>query len=113
MNNIEKAKELILEGISQYQEKTDCNVLALYAYFASRKEKGFLREKAIELLTKNTSFGLYDVSRYKLLTILDNENKNKWEKMLKQSLKYDAVLAVEYYKQHKNDEIYYPFLNNY
>lgn len=111
--DIEKAKELILEGISQYQEKTDCNVLALYAYFASRKEKGFSREKAIELLSNNTSFALYDVSRYKLLTILDNENKNKWEKMLKQSLKYDAVLAVEYYKQHKDDEIYYPFLNNY
>lgn len=111
--DIEKAKELVLEGIEQYQEKTDCSVLALYAYLALKNEKGFSKEKAIKYLTKDSSFALYDVSRYKLLANLDKENQDKWEKMIKVSLKFDAIMAVEYYKQHKNDEIYYPFLNNY
>lgn len=111
--NLERAKSLILEGIEQYQEKTDCSVLALYSYFALKREEGFLREKAIEYLSKDSSFALYDSSRYKLLTMLDVENQKKWEKMLKTSLKYDAIIAVNYYKEHKNDEIYYPFLNNY
>ncbi len=111
--NIEKAKKLILEGIEQNQEKTDCSVLALYAYFTLQKEEGFSTRKAIEYLTKDSSFALYDISRYKLLTLLDQNNKNKWEEMLKISLKYDAIIALDYYKQHKDDEIYYPFLNNY
>lgn len=110
--NIEKAKELVLEGIEQYQDKTDCSVLALYAYLAIKNEKGFSKEKAIKYLTKNSSFALYDVSRYKLLSILEPNNE-KWKKMIKVSLKFDAILAVEYYKQHKDDEMFYPFLNNY
>ena len=111
--DIQKAKELILEGIEQYQEKTDCSVLAIYAYFALKNEKGFSKEKAIKYLTKNSSFALYDVSRYKLLSLLDQENQDKWNKMIKVSLKYDAIMAVEYYKKHKDDEVFYPFLNNY
>ena len=108
----EKAKELILEAIRDLEEKTDCSVLAIYAYLAINNEKGFSKEKAIEYLSKNSSFALYDVSRYKLLSILEPNNE-KWEKMIKISLKYDAIMAVEYYKQHKDDEIFYPFLNNY
>lgn len=111
--NIEKAKELILEGIEQYQEKTDCSVLALYAYFTLQKEKGFSKEKAVQYLSKDSSFALYDSSRYKLLMMLDENNKDKWAKMLKISLKFDAIMAVDYYNHHKDDEVYYPFLNNY
>ena len=44
---------------------------------------------------------------------LDKENYDKWFKMLKESLKYDAILAVDYYNKHKDDQIFYPFLNNY
>ena len=111
--DIEKAKELILEGISTYQEKSDCSVVALYAYFASINADGFIKETAIEYLSKDSSFALYDSSRYKLLMILDKDNYQKWHKMLNDSLKYDAILAVKYYKEHMNDEVYYPFLNNY
>ncbi|MBQ8293443.1 MAG: hypothetical protein IJX78_06580 [Bacilli bacterium] len=111
--DIEQAKELILEGISQYQEKTDGSVLAIYAYFALKEEKGFSKEKAIEYLSKDSSFALYDVSRYKLLMMLDKDNQKKWQNMLNISLKYDAIMAVNHYKKHKDDEVYYPFLNNY
>ena len=111
--NISEAKKLILEGISVYKDKSDCSVLALYAYFALTKEEGFSIELAKEYLSKDSSFALYDSSRYKLLMELDKENYNKWFKMLKESLKYDAILAVDYYNKHKDDQIFYPFLNNY
>ncbi len=111
--NIEEAKQLVLEGIEHYQEKSDCSLLALYAYFALKQEEGFSKETAISYLCKNSSFALYDTSRYKLLMDLDPKHLNEWKKMLKISLKYDAILAVEYYKKHQNDEVFYPFLNNY
>ena len=81
--------------------------------FALTKEEGFSIELAKEYLSKDSSFALYDSSRYKLLMELDKENYNKWFKMLKESLKYDAILAVDYYNKHKDDQIFYPFLNNY
>ena len=109
--DIDKAKELILEGINRDGIYSTSPVIYLYAYFSLLEEDGFDLNKALEYLSKNYCFDRYDIVRYlyvnKVLKKLGKEPKYS-EDDIKLCLKNQAKEYSLYYKENKDLDVIYP-----
>ena len=112
----EKAKKLILEGISFLKEKSSNIVIYLYAYFALKGDKRFSLSTALSYLETKYPFYRYEISRAIMINIIRKKlslsTKNSQE-YIKQCLKQGNKTAKLYYKENKNKELIYPLFNNY
>lgn len=114
--DLEKAKELILEGINKDLGLSSAIVIYLYAYLSMKEEDGFSLEKALEYLSSNFAFDRYDVVRYlfinKVLKQLGQKERYTEEDM-KICLKNQIKDYKKYYKENKDKEIIFPYYKNF
>ncbi len=114
--DLEKAKKLILEGISFLKEKSSNIVIYLYTYFALKGDKRFSLGTALSYLETKYPFYRYEISRAMLINIIRKKlslsTKNSQE-YIEQCLKQGNKTTKVYYKENKNKDLIYPLFNNY
>lgn len=112
----EKAKKLILEGISFLKEKSSNIVIYLYAYFALKGDKRFSLSTALSYLETKYPFYRYEISRAIMINIIRKKlslsTKNSQE-YIKLCLKQGNKTVKKYYNENKNKDLIYPLFNNY
>lgn len=114
--NIEYAKELILEAILRFKNKSSNIVIYLYAYFALLGDNRFDLVKAKEFLLEKSPFYRYELSRAMYLKLVKerlNENIDEVNNLIKLCVKYGNKDTKEQYKKNKDEKIIYPFINNF
>lgn len=113
--DLEKAKELIVDAIEFHESYAHSSVIYLYAYLYLKGEVEADGRKIIAYLRQTSKFLRYEISKEVLISQINQKlglpDKDA-KKKIKKAYKYDSILARKYYKLHKNDPVYYPFLNN-
>ncbi len=116
--DIDKAAALVKVAFEMDGITSDSSIVYLYTYFALLEYDGFDIKKAKKALQSTGCILRYEITRHQLLLqvcdkLHDEKGQNEAKKGLKLALKYDNKAAVQYYRLHANDQIFYPFLNNY
>lgn len=110
--DIDKAKELVLEGINKDGIYSAGINIFLYAYFSLLGEEGFELQKALEYLSSDYPFDRYNVVRLMFINrVLKKLGKAEryTEVDIKKCLKNQTKDYTKYYKQNKNNEIIFPY----
>ncbi len=114
--NLDKAKSLILEGISKMGKNSSNSVIYLYGYFAMLMYEGFDLNYAKELLLSTHTFDRYEISRLIMIKQI-NKKLNVVDKSIdmkiKECLKFISKEGKKYYKENINKDLSYPFLKDF
>lgn len=114
--DLNKAKELILEGINKDGTLSSSIVIYLYAYLSLLGEDGFDLNKALEYLSSNFPFDRYDIVRFmyinKILQKLGQDVRYK-DVDLKNCLNNQVKDYKKYYKENKDKDIIFPYYKNF
>lgn len=114
--DLNKAKELILEGINKDGTLSSSIVIYLYSYLSLLGEDGFSLNKALECLSSNFPFDRYDIVRFmyinKILQKLGQDVRFK-DVDLKNCLNNQVKDYKKYYKENKDKDIIFPYYKNF
>ena len=114
--NLDKAKELVLEGINKDKGLSSSIIIYLYSYLSLLGESGFSLNDALEYLSSNFPFDRYDVVRLmyinKILKKLGKEEKYT-EQDIKNCLKNQIKDYSKYYKENKDKDVIFPYYKNF
>lgn len=114
--NIEKAKELVLEGVKHLEERSSNTVIYLYTYFALIGDDRFSIERSEKYLSEKYPFYRYELSRAMYLRLIKerlNKDLTSTNNLIKDCVKYGNKETKKYYNENKNEKIIYPLFNNY
>ena len=93
---------------------TKANIIYFEAYLSMLGKYDKDVNLILENLENDYYFARYDLNRYMLLKQFTKHYNLESEKLkeldFNNSLKYASYKELEYYKKHKDDEIYYPFI---
>lgn len=114
--DIDKAKELTLEGIKFYEDRSSNTVIYLYTYFALNGDERFSLELSEKYLSVKYPFYRYELSRAMYLKLVKerlNKDLTSTNELINECVKFGNRETKKYYKQNKNEKIIYPLFNNY
>lgn len=111
----ELAKQIILDAISKSNKHTTSHVVFYYCYFALQNGERFNKKTALELLSFDYPFYIYDISRIVYLRQvakslnMQSEKLNELEKNL--NTKYSKN-ELKYYTENMNTGVPLPYWKN-
>ena len=112
--NINLAKEVILEAIEKEPTYTCSHIAYLYAYFYLLGDEKFKADIALNLLENNYPFYRYDISRIVILSQVVKKQKtdSKKLKQLLSEINYFSKNELKYFNENISKEISLPYWKN-
>ncbi len=111
--DIEKAVRKLKDFDEEYKY-TKSNLICFEAYLSMLGKYDKDVNLILENLENDYYFARYDLNRYMLLKQFTKHYNLESDKLkeldFNNSLKYASYKELEYYKKHKDDKIYYPFI---